>query len=113
MTALNPHIGYTAATEVAAAALATGRSIPALVVERGLLTEGQVALMLRPEALVGTAGTESTGALGRLTRLVSARPSRRVSRGPVQHVPDPGGDGVSAGQQRVRAFRGTEPQARP
>ncbi|MFB7224681.1 aspartate ammonia-lyase [Streptomyces sp. NPDC056227] len=58
VTALNPHIGYTAATEVAAGALATGRSIPALVVERGLLTEEEVALILRPEALVRTARPE-------------------------------------------------------
>ncbi|MFE7216401.1 aspartate ammonia-lyase [Streptomyces sp. NPDC001698] len=58
VTALNPHIGYTAATEVATAALATGGSIPELVVERGLLTPEQVALVLRPEALVGSARTK-------------------------------------------------------
>ncbi|WP_406386817.1 aspartate ammonia-lyase [Streptomyces sp. NBC_01618] len=54
VTALNPHIGYAAASEVAAAALTTGRSIPALVVEQGLLTEEQVANILRPEALIPT-----------------------------------------------------------
>ncbi|WP_037604899.1 aspartate ammonia-lyase [Streptacidiphilus rugosus] len=51
VTALNPFIGYTAATEVAAEALATGRSVRALVLERGLLTQEQLDRLLRPENL--------------------------------------------------------------
>ncbi|MGW6152152.1 aspartate ammonia-lyase [Streptomyces sp. NPDC055144] len=54
VTALNPYIGYTAATEVAAEALATGHSVPALVVERGLLTPEQISDILRPDRLIGT-----------------------------------------------------------
>lgn len=52
ITALNPHIGYTAATSVAAESLSTGRSIPDIVVTRGLLTADQLARLLRPEVLV-------------------------------------------------------------
>ncbi|MFE1248696.1 aspartate ammonia-lyase [Streptomyces sp. NPDC058766] len=52
ITALNPHIGYATATAIAAEALATGRSIPSLVVARELLTEAELADILRPEKLV-------------------------------------------------------------
>ncbi|MBA4866924.1 aspartate ammonia-lyase [Streptomyces sp. PSKA54] len=52
VTALNPHIGYTAATVLAAEALTSGRSVRSLVVERGLLTEEQLTDILRPENLV-------------------------------------------------------------
>ena len=51
-TALNPHIGYAAATEIATDALASGRSIPDLVVERDLMTRAQVESVLRPEILI-------------------------------------------------------------
>ncbi|MFE9438216.1 aspartate ammonia-lyase [Streptomyces sp. NPDC006602] len=56
VTALNPHIGYTAATSIAAEALATGRSIPSLVVGRELLTEAELADILSPENLVRPGG---------------------------------------------------------
>ncbi|MBF5082987.1 aspartate ammonia-lyase [Quadrisphaera sp. INWT6] len=52
VTALNPHLGYAAATEVAAEALATGRSVPELVVERGLMTAEQVEAVMQPEVLI-------------------------------------------------------------
>ncbi|BAH55802.1 MULTISPECIES: aspartate ammonia-lyase [Rhodococcus] len=52
ITALNPHIGYTAATSVAEESLSTGRSIPDIVVTRGLLTADQLERLLRPEVLV-------------------------------------------------------------
>jgi aspartate ammonia-lyase len=50
-TALNPHIGYAAATEVAREALATGRTVYELVLERKLLPKERLDEILRPEAL--------------------------------------------------------------
>ncbi|GAB2961094.1 aspartate ammonia-lyase [Saccharothrix stipae] len=51
VTALNPHIGYTAATEIAKEALATGRGVAELVLERGLLPAATLAALLRPEVV--------------------------------------------------------------
>ncbi|WP_432510951.1 aspartate ammonia-lyase [Kineococcus sp. SYSU DK001] len=51
VTALNPWIGYEAATRIAGQALGTGRSIPDLVTEAGLLTRAQLDELLRPERL--------------------------------------------------------------
>jgi aspartate ammonia-lyase len=51
VTALNPYIGYEAATDVAKEALATGRGVAELVLERGLLPPEQLAAILRPETL--------------------------------------------------------------
>jgi aspartate ammonia-lyase len=51
VTALNPYIGYTNATEIAQEALRTGRSVTELVLERKLLTEEQLRQILRPETL--------------------------------------------------------------
>jgi aspartate ammonia-lyase len=51
VTALNPHIGYEAATTLAAEALASGRDIAALVVERGLLGTDRLTELMRPENL--------------------------------------------------------------
>jgi aspartate ammonia-lyase len=61
VTALNPHIGYTAATKIAADALATGRSIPDLVVERGLMTRSQLDGILRAEVLIPSLQTTYGG----------------------------------------------------
>jgi aspartate ammonia-lyase len=52
ITALNPYIGYAASARIAKLALATGRAIPDLVVEEGLLSPDEVSLLLTPEALV-------------------------------------------------------------
>ncbi|MFC8042847.1 aspartate ammonia-lyase [Nocardia sp. NPDC057353] len=52
VTALNPHLGYRAASEIAAEALATGRPVAALVLEQGLMTESELAFALSPENLV-------------------------------------------------------------
>ncbi len=52
ITALNPYIGYAASARIAKQALASGSSILDLVVSEGLLTRGDVAEMLRPEALI-------------------------------------------------------------
>ena len=51
VTALNPHIGYANATEIAQEALRTGRRVADLVLERKLLTKEQLAGILRPESL--------------------------------------------------------------
>jgi aspartate ammonia-lyase len=52
ITALSPYIGYSASAGIAKMALASGRPIPELVVEQGLLSAKQVADLLVPEALV-------------------------------------------------------------
>jgi aspartate ammonia-lyase len=51
VTALNPAIGYSAATEITKEALATGRGGAELVIEKGLLPPDQLATLLRPETL--------------------------------------------------------------
>jgi aspartate ammonia-lyase len=51
VTALNPHIGYANATEVAQEALRTGRGVADLVLEKKLLTKEQLREILRPEKL--------------------------------------------------------------
>src|ERR1700758_2980252 len=51
VTALNPYIGYTHATEVAREALASGRSVAEIVVEKGLLSQTQLDEILQPAML--------------------------------------------------------------
>ncbi|GGT29307.1 aspartate ammonia-lyase [Streptomyces purpureus] len=53
VTALNPHIGYTAATSIAQEALTTGRGVAELVLEKGLLPADRLATLLTPERLAG------------------------------------------------------------
>ncbi|MEV6330524.1 aspartate ammonia-lyase [Streptomyces sp. NPDC051909] len=55
-TALNPHLGYTAATAIAKEALATGRSVAELTLEKGLLPPERLAELLTTEYLTGTTG---------------------------------------------------------
>jgi len=50
-TALNPFIGYANATEVAVEAHRTGRGVAELVLERGLMSEEELADVLRPDVL--------------------------------------------------------------
>ncbi|GAB2624589.1 aspartate ammonia-lyase [Streptomyces capparidis] len=57
VTALNPHIGYGAATGIAKEALATGRGVAELVLEKGLIPPDRLAELLRPEQLAGAAPT--------------------------------------------------------
>jgi aspartate ammonia-lyase len=54
VTAFNPIIGYDRATEIAAEALASGRSVVDLVRERGWVTEAQLRKALSTENLTGT-----------------------------------------------------------
>jgi len=50
-TALNPVIGYDAAAGVAKEAFRTGRSVPDVVLERGILTADELATQLDPASL--------------------------------------------------------------
>ena len=50
-TALNPYIGYENTTMIAQLALASGRRVEDLVLERGLLDLAQLRAILRPEVL--------------------------------------------------------------
>jgi aspartate ammonia-lyase len=51
VTALVPVIGYETSTEIAREALATGRGVYELVMERGLLTRAELDRALNPEAM--------------------------------------------------------------
>ncbi|WP_313949232.1 aspartate ammonia-lyase [Leptolyngbya sp. FACHB-261] len=51
VTALNPHIGYLNAADVAKESLATGKSLRQIVLERGLLDEAQLAEVLNLEEM--------------------------------------------------------------
>ncbi|HNX95838.1 MAG TPA: aspartate ammonia-lyase [Holophaga sp.] len=51
VTALNPYIGYENATTVAQEALASGRGVAELVIEKGLLTAEALDEILKPEGL--------------------------------------------------------------
>ncbi|GAB3284283.1 aspartate ammonia-lyase [Sinomonas notoginsengisoli] len=51
VTALNPYLGYAESTAIAQEALASGRGVAELVLERGLLTAARLEELLRPERL--------------------------------------------------------------
>ncbi len=51
VTALNPKIGYAAATEVALAAHREGKTVRDVVIEKGLMTSDQLDAILDPDAL--------------------------------------------------------------
>jgi aspartate ammonia-lyase len=57
VTALNPEIGYVAATEIAREALSSGRGVAELILERGLVSPERLAHLLRPEQLANPAST--------------------------------------------------------
>lgn len=48
VTAINPHVGYETATIVAKEALKTGRSVREICLERGILTEEELDVILNP-----------------------------------------------------------------
>jgi len=70
VTALVPVIGYDASTEIARAALASGRGVYELVMERGLLTREQLDQALNPEAMTASraASPPPTSKPGRTTK---------------------------------------------
>ena len=51
VTALNPHIGYLNAADVAKESLETGKSIRQIVLEKGLMSEAQLATVLNLEQM--------------------------------------------------------------
>ncbi len=53
VTALSPHIGYTASAAIAKKSLATGQYVGDIAVEQGLLTQAQVDEILSPRRLAG------------------------------------------------------------
>ena len=60
ITAINPHVGYENATSVAKEAIATGRPVREIVLERGILTKEQLDIIMKPEEMCtpGIAGSE-------------------------------------------------------
>ncbi len=50
-TALNPHIGYAAASEIARASQQSGRGVAEIVLERGFLTSEELRRLLEPKRL--------------------------------------------------------------
>lgn len=60
-TALNPHIGYTRSTQVAKEAMATGRSVYDLVLEKGLLSKERLDEILNPQELTNALPTLPEG----------------------------------------------------
>jgi aspartate ammonia-lyase len=59
VTALVPVIGYETSTEIAREALATGRGVYELVMERGLMTRAELDRALNPETMVQPASSAS------------------------------------------------------
>jgi aspartate ammonia-lyase len=51
VTALNPYIGYSRASAIAHEALASGRGIAELVLQKGWLSQAQLEQILQPELL--------------------------------------------------------------
>src|SRR5262252_2897687 len=66
-TALSPHIGYAATAEIAKAAIASGRTIRELVLERGLLDEDRLDAILSVDAMTrgGVIGDLEAGWAGK------------------------------------------------
>lgn len=52
VTALNPFIGYDRATEIAQEALATGKSVYQLVLEKGIMSQEELDRVLQPENMI-------------------------------------------------------------
>ncbi len=50
-TALNPYLGYENATMIAREAMRTGRPVPDLVLEHGLMDKAKLDAVLSPDAL--------------------------------------------------------------
>ncbi len=100
-TALSPYIGYAATADIAKTAVATGRSIRELVLERGLLPPDQLDRILSAEAMT-TPGV----------------PGENRDRDHVQvreNVPNRGGAGAggTVGRKRPAGKRASAPAAHP
>jgi len=53
MTALSPHLGYAAASEIAREAVARGKSLVDVIIERGLYSEDELSRLLDPGRMTG------------------------------------------------------------
>jgi aspartate ammonia-lyase len=51
ITAINPHVGYETATVIAKEAITTGRPIREIVLEKGILTEEELDIILNPQEM--------------------------------------------------------------
>jgi aspartate ammonia-lyase len=62
-TALSPYLGYAATADIAKEAVASGRSIREIVLERGLLDQARLDAILSPQAMTqpGIAGRKAAG----------------------------------------------------
>ncbi len=60
VTAINPHVGYEVASRIAKEALTTGRSVREIVLERGILSQEELDMILNPYEMTkpGIAGEE-------------------------------------------------------
>lgn len=60
ITAINPHVGYDVSSQVAKEAIASGRSVREIVLEKGVLTEEELDLILHPYEMTqpGIAGAK-------------------------------------------------------
>lgn len=67
VTALVPVIGYAAATDIASTALTTGRPVRELVLERGLIDEHRLELLLSPASMTRPVRATATGTIPALT----------------------------------------------
>lgn len=58
ITAINPHVGYETATVIAKEAITTGRPVREIVLERGILSEQELDIILNPQEMTkpGIAG---------------------------------------------------------
>lgn len=79
VTALTPYIGYVESARLAKEALAGGSSVADLVAERGLMSREQVAQVLRPSELSGSA-MDTTANLEALTPEKIAEIEARLDR---------------------------------
>lgn len=63
VTAINPHVGYETATQIAKEAIDTGRSVRDICLERGILTEEELDLILDTKEMTkpGIAGEKLLG----------------------------------------------------
>lgn len=63
ITAINPHVGYDVASMVAKEAIASGRSVRSIILEKGILTEKELDTILNPHEMTkpGIAGAHLLG----------------------------------------------------
>ena len=115
-TALSPYIGYAATAEIAKTAVATGKSIRALVRERGLLPDDKLDRILSAEAMTspGVPGSEdddaTTNRAPRARGAADRAPRRRATAQPTVSS-RAAGHARGSGSRRVAAAGSDHGQA--